>query len=504
MKKRVSITLNQEISKNIAKTKADCLILGINEGKTLKGLAAEVDEIIGGGIKELVKRGEFDGKVGNSSYISVNRGLSADRLFLIGCGNSNKSINNEDMDKIASSVTNSLASKKSVNGVIALPSFKYESKDHKDADLLQKLGVSIENKVYTYDAKLNKKNQKINYLKKISVCITSKESITTLKKGLKVGQSIGQGMNVAKDLANLPGNICTPTYLASTSRAVSKKYKKISCRVYGEKEMKKMGMDCLLSVGNGSAQESKLISMSYKGGKKNEKPYAIVGKGITFDTGGISLKPPATMDEMKFDMCGAASVIGTMQVVAELNLPINLIGVVASAENMPGSKATKPGDVVKTMSGKTVEILYTDAEGRLVLADALTYVERYNPKTVVDIATLTGAVIMALGYSTTGLMSNDDKLAKDLLDAGDKASDRAWRLPIWDSYQKDLESNFADIANIGGRAGTITAACFLSRFTEKYPWAHLDVAGTASYKGAAKGGSGRPVPLLSQYLIDKS
>ena len=408
------------------------------------------------------------------------------------------------MDKISSSVTSVLTSKKSAVGLVALPTMKYDSKDHSDSSLLQKLGTSLESKSYTYDAKLNKKNKSINYLKKVTIFIDSKEALAKLKKGLKTGQVVGQGMNVAKELANLPGNVCTPSYLATSSRSAANKYKKLSCRVFGEKEMKKMGMDCLLSVGNGSAQESKLISMNYQGGKKGDKPYAIVGKGITFDTGGISLKPPATMDEMKFDMCGAASVIGTMQVIAELNIPINLIGVVASAENMPGSKATKPGDVVRTMSGKTVEILNTDAEGRLVLADALTYVERFNPRSVVDIATLTGAVIMALGYSTSGLMSNNENLAKELLEAGEKASDRAWQLPIWDSYQKDLDSNFADIANIGGRAGTITAACFLSRFAEKYPWAHLDVAGTASLKGAAKGGSGRPVPLLSQYLIDKS
>tara|TARA_B100000900_G_scaffold149886_1_gene127348 strand:+ start:4261 stop:5775 length:1515 start_codon:yes stop_codon:yes gene_type:complete len=504
MKKRVTLTFNQELSKNLLKTKSDSLVLGVHDGKTLNKSAAEVDKAIGGSIKELISRGEFEGKVGNTSYIAVNKGLSVDRLFLVGCGKSNKPLNNEEMDKVVMSVTNCLTSKKSTSGIVSLPSLKYEANTRKDEDLLQKIGTSIESKVYTYDAKLNKKNKKINFLKKVSVSIDSKENNAKLKKGLKVGQAIGQGMNVAKDLANLPGNICTPSYLATTSRAASKKYKKLSCRVYGEKEMKKMGMDCLLSVGNGSAQESKLISMSYLGGKKGDKPYAIVGKGITFDTGGISLKPPATMDEMKFDMCGAASVIGTMQVVSELNLPINIIGVVACAENMPGSKATKPGDVVKTMSGKTVEILNTDAEGRLVLADALTYVERFNPKSVVDIATLTGAVIMALGYSTSGLMSNDEKLAKELLAAGDKASDRAWQLPIWDIYQKDLDSNFADLANIGGRAGTITAACFLSRFAEKYPWAHLDVAGTASYKGAAKGGSGRPVPLLSQYLIDKS
>ena len=268
--------------------------------------------------------------------------------------------------------------------------------------------------------------------------------------------------------------------------------------------MKKLGMDCLLSVGAGSVQESKLISINYKGTKANKKPYVLVGKGITFDTGGISLKPGGAMDEMKFDMCGAASVYGALQVVAELKLPINVVGLIASAENMPGSKATKPGDVVRTMAGLTVEVLNTDAEGRLVLADALTYAERFKPKTVIDIATLTGACIVALGKSTTGLMSNDDNLAKDLLKAGQMANDRAWQLPIWEIYKKDLESNFADLANIGGRAGTITAACFLSKFTENYSWAHLDIAGTAWYQGKAKGASGRPIPLLSQYLLDKA
>ena len=230
----------------------------------------------------------------------------------------------------------------------------------------------------------------------------------------------------------------------------------------------------------------------------------IVGKGITFDTGGISLKPGAAMDEMKFDMCGAASVIGILQVIAELKLSINVIGLVASAENMPSGNATKPGDVVRTMSGLTVEILNTDAEGRLVLADALTYAKRFKPKSVVDIATLTGACVVALGQSTSGLMSNDESLARKLLEAGTRSTDRAWQLPIWEIYHKDIKSNFADLANIGGRAGTITAACFLSKFTEEYSWAHLDIAGTAWFSGAMKGASGRPVPLLSQYLLDQS
>ena len=504
MKKRLTLTLNQDLSKNLVKTKADALVIGVNEGRVLNTISASVDAATNGSIKKLIKRGEFEAKVGQASYIATNDGVAAERIYLIGLGKSKKSLSNDDLDKISSAITNSLSAKKSASGLISLPLSSYDTKDLNDSSFLQKLGTSLESRAYTYDAKLNKKNKSVNHLKKVSISIESNESVTKLRKSLRVGQVIGQGMNVAKDLANLPGNVCTPSYLASTSRSAANKFEKLSCRVYGEKEMKKMGMDCLLSVGNGSAEESKLISMTYQGGKKGDRPYAIVGKGITFDTGGISLKPPATMDEMKFDMCGAASVIGTMQVVSELKLPINIVGIVASAENMPGSKATKPGDVVRTMSGQTVEILNTDAEGRLVLADALTFVERFKPKTVVDIATLTGAVIMALGYSTSGLMSNNEELAKDLLDAGVKASDKAWQLPIWDIYQKDLDSNFADIANIGGRAGTITAACFLSRFTESYPWAHLDVAGTASYKGAAKGGSGRPVPLLSQYLIDKA
>ena len=504
MKKRLSIALKQDLNKNILKAKTDSLIVGVNEGRVLNPISAKIDKATNGIIKKLAKRNEFEGKIGQQVYIVSPEGLSAERLYLVGCGKSKDSLSNEDVDKILFAIINSAKSSKSKNMSICFPSLRYSKSSCNDSWFLQKTSTFLENKVYTYDAKLNKKNRTVNHLKKVDIYLDSSLAENKQRKALKTGQVIGQGMNAAKDLANLPGNICTPSYLASTSRSAAKNYAKLSCKVFGEKEMKKMGMDCLLSVGNGSAQESKLISMSYRGGKKDEQPYAIVGKGITFDTGGISLKPGAAMDEMKFDMCGAASVIATMQVVSALKLPINVVGVVASAENMPGSKATKPGDVVKTMSGLTVEILNTDAEGRLVLADALTYVKRFKPKSVVDIATLTGAVIMALGYSTSGLMSNDEKLTAELLHAGEKSSDKAWPLPLWEVYQKDLDSNFADIANIGGRAGTITAACFLSRFTEDYSWAHLDVAGTASYKGAAKGGSGRPVPLLSQYLIDKA
>ena len=500
MKKRLSITLDQSMNARLENVKTKALIIGIHEGKSISQELKKLDTVSKGVLKKLINREELEGKVGQSLYIPSLLGAVAERVYLIGCGKKSSSLSKDQVNKILTKLISAAISSNADEATISLPSLKTSEGDEW---VLNQLSLIAENQSYTYDAKLNKKNVRVVKLKKLRISIDSSLSDAKLKKALKTGQTVGQGSNAAKDLANLPGNVCTPSYLAKTSQAAAKSYASLSCKVLGEKEMKKLGMDCLLSVGAGSAQESKLITIEYKGGKKGEQPHALVGKGITFDTGGISLKPGGAMDEMKFDMCGAASVIGTMQVVAELKLPINVVGIVASAENMPGSKATKPGDVVRTMSGLTVEVLNTDAEGRLVLADALTYAKRFKPQSVVDIATLTGAVIMALGYSTSGLMSNDDSLAKELLAAGDESCDRAWQLPLWDVYQKDLDSNFADIANIGGRAGTITAACFLSRFTEEFKWAHLDVAGTAQFKGAAKGGSGRPVPLLSQYLINK-
>lgn len=320
------------------------------------------------------------------------------------------------------------------------------------------------------------------------------------------GQAIANGINLTRRLGDLPGNIATPSYLAKQAEALAETFAHINTKVIDEKELEEMGAGAFISVSKGSTESGKLIAMEYMGGEQDDAPYVFVGKGITFDTGGISLKPGAGMDEMKFDMCGAASVLGAVEAVAEMQLPINLVVVVAAAENMPGSQATKPGDVVTTLSGQTVEILNTDAEGRLVLCDALTYVERFKPASVIDVATLTGACIIALGHHASGLLSNNEALAESLLKAGDYASDRAWPLPLWDEYQELLDSNFADIANIGGRsAGTITAACFLSRFTKKYAWAHLDIAGTAwNSGGKEKGSTGRCVSLLCQYLIDQA
>jgi leucyl aminopeptidase len=317
---------------------------------------------------------------------------------------------------------------------------------------------------------------------------------------------MAQGMALAKDLANLPGNICTPSYLADEARRLGRKSSKLKVTVLEEKQMEKLGMGALLSVSRGSRQPAKLIVLEYKGGKADARPVALVGKGLTFDAGGISIKPAEKMDEMKYDMCGGASVLGTLAACVALDLPLNVVGIIPSSENLPDGDANKPGDIVTSMSGQTIEILNTDAEGRLILCDALTYTERFKPAAVVDIATLTGACIIALGDQASGLLANDDKLADELLAAGQSSGDRAWRLPLWDEYQSQLDSNFADMANVGGRpAGTITAACFLARYTKQFKWAHLDIAGTAWKSGGKdKGATGRPVPLLTQFLLKRA
>jgi leucyl aminopeptidase len=361
---------------------------------------------------------------------------------------------------------------------------------------------SIQTASYKYNSG---KKVKAPKLKTLTYWTPSKGSLAAAKKGLGYGSSVGNGMNAARQLGNLPANICTPSYLAAQAKALAKGQAKVTTSVLSEADMKKLKMGSLLSVSAGSDQPGKLIVVKYQGAKASVKPVVLVGKAVTFDSGGISLKPGAGMDEMKYDMCGGASVFGVINALIENPLPINVIGVVPAVENMPNGHATKPGDVVTSMSGQTIEVLNTDAEGRLILCDALTYVERFKPDTVIDIATLTGAVIGALGKVTSGLMSNDDKLAEDLLSSGLRSGDRAWRLPMYEEYNALIRSNFADIANIGGPgAGTITAACFLGRFTKKYKWAHLDVAGTAWVSGAQKGSTGRPVPILMDYLRSKA
>ena len=367
---------------------------------------------------------------------------------------------------------------------------------------IEQLVRALADASYRFDTTKSKKSE-AKGAQDVAVLLSGKADAAA-RHALARGKAIADGMALARELGNLPGNVCTPTHLANTAESLAEQYK-FKVEILERKDAEKLGMGSYLSVARGSHEPPKFIVLQHKGGKAKDKPVVLVGKGITFDTGGISLKPGAEMDEMKFDMCGAASVLGTFKALGELNLPINVVGIIAATENMPGGAATKPGDVVTSMSGQTIEILNTDAEGRLVLCDALTYAERFEPACVIDIATLTGACVIALGKIPSGLLANDDALAAELVASGTRSGDRVWQMPLWDEYQELLKSNFADMANIGGRyAGTITAACFLARFTKAYKWAHLDIAGTAWHSGDAKGATGRPVPLLCEFLVNRA
>ncbi len=479
------------------KISADCLVVAIWNKGTLSDEAKQIDGAASKSISKILKSGDFIGKLGETQLIHNPAGISANRVLLVGAGDKKK-MNGKTASKLISSALKVTRRLQARSVHFALNSASISDRDGNW--LAARVSQEAEIASYQYDTTKSKK-AKAYATQSVSLSSLSGSRRKNLEASLKRGQSIGKAVNRARELGNLPGNICTPTYLAQQAALLADRNRSITTQILSEKQMRRLGMGSLLSVGHGSAEESKLIVMRYKGAKGDCKPFAIIGKGITFDTGGISLKPGAAMDEMKFDMCGAASVVATMGAVADLKLPINVVGVVAAAENMPSDRATKPGDIVTSMSGKTIEILNTDAEGRLVLCDALTYVEKFKPRSVIDIATLTGAAVATFGSHVNALLSNNHKLAETLIDCGEEVLDRAWQLPLWEEYQSMLNSNFADIANIGGpRAGTITAACFLSRFAEKQKWAHLDIAGSAWHSGGQKGATGRPVSLLIEYL----
>jgi len=478
-----------------------CLVVPIGNQKTLSNTAALVDTASDGYLSQILKQGDLPSKTGATALLHNVPGVAASRVLLV--STTKKAIRASDLTKIFQSVAKAISLPGIKNCVCCTSEIETD-----DADLtysaLALTQAFIEN-TYQFDLHKSKKAETTAFDGKVTLYIADRKNNKLTETGINQGSAIARGSALAKDLGNTAANVCTPTYLGKRAKSLSKQYPKIKTTLLTEAQMKKLGMGALLSVSAGSAEPAQLICMEYKGGKSGTKPVVLVGKGVTFDTGGISIKSSAGMDEMKFDMCGAASVFGAMLAVAELGLNINVIGVVAAAENMPSGDATKPGDVVTSMSGQTIEVLNTDAEGRLVLCDALTYINKYKPDVVIDIATLTGAVIVALGHHTTGLMSNDDDLADDLYRAGTDSGDRCWRLPLWDPYHKQLSSNFADLANIGtAGAGSITAGCFLESFAKDYRWAHLDIAGVAWKQGAAKGATGRPVPLLLQYLINRS
>lgn len=479
--------------------KTECLVVPVGSNSKLNNPAKTIDKATKGAIGRHLKSGDISGRPGSSLVLHDPEGIAAERLLLIGIGD--QAPDTETFIKICREACKILCTLPIRSTASLLCQIKIVGRD-KQWSATQFTRLLFE-AGYVY-RKTDDKNNAASKLGKVTLVCPDRTTQNACKKGAIQGEAIATGVNHARYLGDLPGNICTPPYLASRARALSRKYASIKTRVLSEKQMQELGMGALLSVAAGSKQPAHLIAMEYAGAGKSVRPIVLVGKGVTFDSGGISLKPGAKMDEMKYDMCGAASVFGVMEALAVLEPHLNVIGLVPTVENMPSGTATKPGDVVTSMSGKTIEVLNTDAEGRLILCDALTYAARYKPEVVVDIATLTGACVVALGQHASGLFANNQPLADELLQAGITAGDRAWQMPLWDNYDEELKSNFADIPNIGGQgAGSITAACFLGRFTKEYRWAPLDIAGTAWKSAAPKGATGRPVPLLMEFLLGK-
>ncbi len=483
---------------DLTKLKSDCIIVGVWDSKKLAPAANILDTASGGALASAAASGDLSGKIGSTLMLHGVPGIAAKRVLLMGTGNEAS----YDTQAFCSSITAAFKALKSTAVTeVTLPLNIKLGKDL--AFKVEQTVITAIDAAYRYTA--TKKSDAKNTGKSVMFHVDGKFDEKKLKDAIKTGEAIGEGMQLTKELGNLPPNIATPAYLSSTAVKLAKSYK-FKCTILEKKDMEKLGMNTLLSVSKGSYLPPKFIVLEHNGGKKGDKPVVLVGKGITFDTGGISIKPSAEMDEMKYDMCGAGSMLGAMKTVGMLKLKLNVVMLVPTCENMPGGNATRPGDVVTSMSGQTVEILNTDAEGRLILCDALTYAERFKPEVVVDAATLTGAMVIALGHHTTGIFANDDNLAAELVSAGKAARDAAWHLPMGQEYDDQLKSNFADIPNIsGGRAGgSITAACFLGRFTKSYKWAHMDIAGTAWKSGADKGATGRPVPLLAKFLMKRA
>ena len=477
-----------------------CQIITVSQPRKLSRSGQRVDKASKGFLTSIIKRGDMEGKLGQTLLLPDVGGVSAQRVLLVGCGKQTE-MNERNFARMINSIITALSAcgardAEFYPGDIAL----------KNRDLAWKIRQATllaSNSEYQFDQLKSSKPGQRKGLRRLNFNIPRSDS-GKAKQAVAEAQAISAGMSITRDLGNLPANVCTPSYIARQARLLAREDKRLRVSVLDEAAMKRLKMGSLLSVSAGSRQPAKLITLEYRGAAAKDQPIALVGKGVTFDTGGISLKPGAAMDEMKFDMCGAAAVIGTLKAVSQLQLPINVVGIIPATENMPDGLATKPGDIVTSMSGQTIEILNTDAEGRLILCDALTYAGKFKPRCVIDIATLTGAAIIALGKIPSAVLGNNRALIDGLIKSGQQSDDKIWELPLWDEYQDQLKSNFADMANIGGRdAGTITASCFLARFTKDYKWAHLDIAGTAWKSGEEKGATGRPVPLLTQYILNQ-
>ena len=479
-----------------------CLVAGAFEGKDTTSTYRSLDAASGGKLGTIVRKAKFRAGVGRHLRIHALDGVTADSVLVVGCGPKDATTPAQ-YRKIARAAARAVAGTGARSAAWSLGEVDVDGRD-----LEWKSRIAVEclgGAAYRFDAMRSKADdERIPPPGRISIAV-ARAHRGEAAAGVETGQAIAAGVSLARDLGNLPGNVCTPTYLADEAGALARRHPKVTFKALDEARMKRLGMGSLLSVARGSREPPRLVILEYRGAPRPQAPIVLVGKGVTFDSGGISIKPSATMDEMKFDMCGAASVIGAMEACATLGLPLNVVALAPACENLPDGNASKPGDVVRTMAGKTVEVLNTDAEGRLILCDALTYAGRYKPDVVIDVATLTGACVIALGAHASGLFSNHQPLADALLAAGEHAGDRAWQMPLFEEYAEQLESNFADFANVGGReAGAVTAASFLAKFASEQRWAHLDVAGTAWRSGKEKGATGRPVGLLCQYLLDRA
>ncbi|HEU5437357.1 MAG TPA: leucyl aminopeptidase [Telluria sp.] len=481
----------------LAAAKSGCVAVAVYENKKMSQAAKALDQT--GEITAALKSGDISGKPGSTLLLRGVAGTSAARILLVGMG-ADETVSEKNFISGANAAMKAFGALGAADAIIAFPLTEVKERD--EAWATRAIVNAAFEAEFRSDAQKSKKEPAPAGVRKLTLAASAQ-----MKGALAQALAIGNGMTLTKELGNLSANVCTPTYLANTARKLATDYG-FDVEILERKQLEALKMGSFLSVAAGTDEPPKFIVLKHMGGKPKDAPVVLVGKGITFDTGGISIKPGPGMDEMKYDMCGAGSVLGTFRAIGEMNLKLNVIGIVVATENMPSGRATKPGDIVTSMNGLTIEILNTDAEGRLVLCDALTYAERFKPAAVVDIATLTGACIVALGHHKSGLFTRDDaaheQLADELLAAGRQAGDTAWRLPLGEEYNEQLKSNFADLANIGTPGGaSVTAACFLENFTRKYTWAHLDIAGTAWKTGGAKGATGRPVPLLTTFLLNR-
>jgi len=489
-------------AKGLVTLSVDCIVLGVFEDGELAEEAHSIDSASNGYLKRLLARGDFPGRTGETLLLTELPGIEASRVLLTGLG-TRKSFGRRSWRRSLGAAITAIS--KTRIGSLAIAIERPPVKELDDYYFGRAIAEIVGSTLYRVNDLKTTKKPKTVPLQKVLAGPVRKAGVEDAERGLEHGQAVAAAASLQRDLGNLPGNVCTPIYLADQARALAKQHTSLRVQVLDEAAIKKEKMGCLLAVSQGSEEPPRFIVLEHRGGKADSAPVVLVGKGVTFDTGGISLKDPPGMDEMKFDMSGAAAVMGCLSLAARLRLPMRVIGLIASVENMPSGRAVKPGDIATSAAGLTVEILNTDAEGRLILCDALHYSRRFNPAAVVDIATLTGACVVALGHHHSGAMGNDEDLVHELVEAGVRADDRAWHMPLTEEYTEQLKSNFADCANVGGReGGAITAAAFLGKFTKGLKWAHLDVAGTAYQGGAQKGSTGRPTPLLADFLIRRA